>query len=65
MLTRNSNPSHSANNTTHFGWCFLLAWVFAERNLKGGTWQQSGGLFPPPWLFRRKVDLLSVNKKYF
>ena len=23
---------------------------------KGGSWQQSGGLLQPPWLFRRKAS---------
>ena len=25
-------------------------------DLKGGSWQQSGGLLQPPWLFRRKAS---------
>ena len=28
----------------------------AKMDSKGGSWQQSGGLLQPPWLFRRKAS---------
>ena len=28
---------------------------------KGGSWQQSGGLLQPPWLFRRKASPWSTT----
>ena len=30
---------------------------------KGGSWQQSGGLLQPPWLFRRKANPPSPTSK--
>ena len=36
---------------------FLLAFdPNSLLDLKGGSWQQSGGLLQPPWLFRRKAS---------
>ena len=29
--------------------------MLPEGESKGGSWKQSGGLFQPPWLFRRKA----------
>ena len=30
---------------------------------KGGSWQQSGGLLQPPWLFRRKASPWPTTSK--
>jgi len=30
-----------------------------DRDLKGGSWQQSGGLLQPPWLFPQKKQVPS------
>ena len=45
----------------HFQWNAEFAkrtstkW-WAKMDSKGGSWQQSGGLLQPPWLFRRKAS---------
>jgi len=31
-----------------------------KTDSKGGSWQQSGGLLQPPWLFRRKASPFGV-----
>ena len=35
----------------------------AKMDSNGGSWQQSGGLLQPPWLFRRKASPTGGAKK--
>ena len=35
----------------------------AKMDSKGGSWQQSGGLLQPPWLFRRKASPWPTTSK--
>ena len=36
-----------------------------KMDSKGGSWQQSGGLLQPPWLFRRKASPWPTTSKNY
>ena len=55
-----SNPSFCAKKEDAPSGGVLF---FRKRDLKGGSWQQSGGLLQPPWLFRRKANPSFCAKK--
>ena len=42
---------------------FLFKKWWAKMDSKGGSWQQSGGLLQPPWLFRRKASPWPTTSK--
>jgi len=49
--------SGSPKQSSQPGWLFLYA---QGADSKAGSWQQSGGLLQPAWLFRRKASPFRV-----